>query len=164
MKPQHLRIFCCHFTDEDTKAPGGRGGVEWNQVWSQSCLLTPPPTAHNSFFSSFVVLPGTKKPQLFSDQNVFHNKPSGAFLCRAGTRLCALLAVLLLVSVKMEVFDANSEVKQNQTPEASRNSVRTLDPEPGHASSSLFSVSLLPRSSHGCPSILKPSKLPAPSS
>ena len=57
------------------------------------------------FSSSFVVLPGTKKPQLFSDQNVFHNKPSGAFTHRTGMSLCALLTVLLLISVKMEVFE-----------------------------------------------------------
>lgn len=79
------------------------------QIWCQSCLLTP--TSHNShllfffFSSSFVVLPGTKKPQLFSDQNVFHNKPSGAFTHRTGMSLCALLTVLLLISVEMEVFE-----------------------------------------------------------
>lgn len=78
------------------------------QIWCQSYLLTP--STHNShllffFLSSFVVLPGTKKPQLFSDQNVFHNKPSGAFTHRTGMSLHALLTVLLLTSVKMEVFE-----------------------------------------------------------
>lgn len=53
-------------------------------------------SAHASFLSSFVVLPGTKKPQLFSDQNVFHNKPSGAFPHSTGAGPLALLAATLL--------------------------------------------------------------------
>lgn len=53
------------------------------------------------FLPSFVGLPGTKKPQLFSDQNVFHNKPSGAFPHSAGAGLHALQAATLLTSGKM---------------------------------------------------------------
>lgn len=39
--------------------------------------------------------------QLFSDRNVFHNKPSGAFPHSAGAGLLALLAATLLTSGKM---------------------------------------------------------------
>lgn len=73
-------------------------------MWCQSCLLTHTPHDSHLLFPSFV-LPGTKKPQLFSDQNVFHNKPSGAFTHVTGVSLCALLAVSLLISVEMEVFE-----------------------------------------------------------
>lgn len=74
---------------------------------AKATFSPPPLTTRTSFFflSSFIVLPGTKKPQLFSDQNVFHNKPSGAFTHRTGMSLHALLTVLLLISVKMEVFE-----------------------------------------------------------
>lgn len=63
------------------------------------CLFFFPPF----FFSSFVVLPGTKKPQLFSDQNVFHNRPSGAFPLKTGRSPHARRAISLLIAVAVQV-------------------------------------------------------------
>ncbi|XP_045638048.1 low density lipoprotein receptor adapter protein 1 isoform X2 [Ursus americanus] len=57
-----------------------------------------------------------QKPQLFSDQNVFRNKPSGAFPHATGLNLRALLAVWLPLSVEMEVSMLIWRVKPNQTP------------------------------------------------
>lgn len=68
---------------------------------TKTSVCAAPLTAHASFLSCFVVLPGTKKPQLFSDRNVFHNKPSGAFPHSTGAGLPALLAATLLTSGKM---------------------------------------------------------------
>lgn len=99
-------MCCCPFVDEETETTSEEG-VELS-VESRSgakAAFSPTPRSSHLLFSSCVVLPGTKKPQLFSDQNVFHNKPSGAFTHRTGMSLRALLAVSLLISVKMEVFE-----------------------------------------------------------
>lgn len=96
-------IFFIHFTDKETEAVHV-GGVALRmepRSDTKAAVCRPPHTAHAPLLSSFVLLPGTKKPQLFSDQTVFHNKPSGAFPHSAGSGLRALLAATLPTSGEM---------------------------------------------------------------
>lgn len=95
-----LRRLCCHLIDKEAGLQRRRG-----QEQCPDLMPKLPLTTLTSSWAASVVLPGTKKSQLFSDQNVFHNKPSGAFLHRTGMSLRALLAVSLLISMKMEVFE-----------------------------------------------------------
>lgn len=81
-----------HFTDEEAEAvcvEEVEGRAKSRCQCCSSRLRRLPPTL------SFVVLRGTKKPQLFSDQNVFHNTPSGAFPLGTGRSLGAPRAVSL---------------------------------------------------------------------
>lgn len=99
-------MFGCQFLDEETETARVEGAESRVEPRSgATAAFSPTPLNSHLLSSSFVVLPGTKKPQLFSDQNVFHNKPSGAFTHITGMSPCALLAVSLLISVKMEVFE-----------------------------------------------------------
>lgn len=111
MKPHtriQVRLFCYPFTDEKTEATrveGVESGVDL-RPGAKAAFSPVPRTAHTSFFFELCCPPRNQKPQLFSNQNVFRNKPSGAFPHRTGMSLRALLAVSsLLISVKMEVFE-----------------------------------------------------------
>ena len=62
-------------------------------------------TQFTPLFSSFVVLSETKNPSYFLTKMCFVTNHLVPFY-RTGVSLCALLAVwLLLISVKMEVFE-----------------------------------------------------------
>lgn len=86
---------------------------------SHLCLTQLPPP-----FSLALLSSQEPKPQLFSDQNVFPNKPSGAFSHRTGVSLYVLLAIaLLLISVKMEVSEVCSFGGCNKTKLCKRHAV-----------------------------------------
>lgn len=61
---------------------------------AKAALSPVPPAVHTTFFLA-LLSPQKPKNQLFSDQNVFRNKPSGAFPHGTGRSLlaCCLVAI-----------------------------------------------------------------------
>lgn len=84
------------------------GGVELRTEPRSHTKAALPPRSPRLFLFGFVVLPGTRTPQLFSDQNVFHNKPSGAFPHRAGAGRHALLTAAMLLTSGQMCFEVCS--------------------------------------------------------